>query len=99
MGIDALAQQLDARLQDEVARHLLPGEVELVARGPHVRARSRERVLLRDRVVGGGPREPRGADVGVALELAERRLRPGVGGERRGQGRGGQESHRLQVHP
>ena len=67
--VDALAEELDPRLQDEVARHLLPGEMELVALGPHVRARGGERVLLGDRVVGGGAREARGPDVAVPFEL------------------------------
>jgi hypothetical protein len=57
--------------------------VELVARGPHVRARGRERVLLGDRVVGGRSRQARGADVTVAVELPDRRFRPGGGGQSR----------------
>ena len=48
MRIDALADELDARLEDEVALHPLPDEVELVALGPHVRAAGGERVFLRD---------------------------------------------------
>ena len=38
MRIDALPEELDARLQDEVAGHALPDEMELVFLRPHVHA-------------------------------------------------------------
>src|SRR6185503_15949026 len=86
--LDALAEQLHPRLQDEVAGHPLPDEVELVAGGPHVRARGAQRVLLRERVVDGGPRDLRTAHVAVAVEGAKGALvrARGTGAERdRGQ--------------
>jgi hypothetical protein len=72
--IDARSHELDARLEDEIARHLPPREVELVARFPHVHARRGEHVLLGGGVPGRGAGEARGADVAVALELAEAAL-------------------------
>ena len=69
--IDALANELDAGLQDEVAGHPLPDEVELVALRPHVGAASRQRVVLRDGVVGGGAGDLRRADVAVRVEVAD----------------------------
>ena len=44
VGVDALPEKLDAGLQDEVSRHALPDEMELVSLGPHVHAAGREAV-------------------------------------------------------
>ncbi len=46
MRLDPLPEQLDASLKNEVARHPLPDEVELVVLSPHVRAGGGKRILL-----------------------------------------------------
>ncbi len=84
------AHELDARLQDEVAGQLLPGEVELVPRPPHVDAGRGYPVLLGGRVVGCGARQPGRSDVAVGLEFPER---PACGG-RRADPRPGQHRYR-----
>ena len=71
VGVDALAEELDARLQDEIAGHALPDELELVFLRPHVHAACGKGVLLRDGVVRGGAGDLRRADVAMSIELAE----------------------------
>jgi hypothetical protein len=69
--VHALPDELDACLQDEIAGHALPDEVEFVAGPPHVRTAGREPVFLRDGVVGGAAGDLWRADVPIAVELAE----------------------------
>ncbi len=71
MRVDALPQELDARLDDEVAGHALPDEVELVFLRPHVHAASRERVLLLRLVISRRAGDLGRPDVAVRLELAD----------------------------
>ena len=71
VGVDALAEELDAGLQDEVARHALPDEVELVFLRPHVHSACRQGVFLRDGVVDRRAGNLRRSDVAVSVELAE----------------------------
>jgi hypothetical protein len=71
MGFDAFAHQLHARLQNEIARELLPHQVELIALRPHVRARRGNRVLLRHGVVCRRARDLWRADVAMAIKVAE----------------------------
>ena len=78
--VDPVPDELQPRLEDEVALEALPGEVELVPRTPHVDAGGGEPVLLRGGVVRGRPRQPGRADVGARLELPHRRrAAPGRG--------------------
>ena len=70
--IDARARERRVGADDEVAGHLAPGELELVARGPHVGARADDGVGLRRRIVGGRARDRRLADVAALLEVPER---------------------------
>src|SRR6187551_2321676 len=71
MRVDPLPQELDASLDDEVAGHPLPDEVELVFLRPHVHAASRERVLLLRLVVSRRAGDLRPPDVAVRLELTD----------------------------
>ena len=89
--VHALADELHARLEDEVALHPLPDEMELVALRPDVHPGRAERVLLRDRVVCGRARDPGRADVAVSVELTE----PALGG---GRGRRGGRDQRADEH-
>ena len=64
----------DIGCQRDVARHFLPEEAKLVARVPDVVSGGFDGVLLRVGVVGGAPSCQRAANVGLALEYADRRL-------------------------
>ena len=75
--IHALAEELDARLQDEVAGHALPDELELVALGPHVHAAGGERVFLGDGVVGRRARRSLGDPMSPCPSNAPSAARPG----------------------
>ena len=77
--LDPLPQKLHAGLQDEVACHPLPHEVELVALRPHVHAAGREAVFLRHRVVDRRSGNLGPADVFMAVEGTQRSApRPSV---------------------
>ena len=89
MWIDALTDELHPRLQDEIAGHPLPDEMELVFLRPHVHATRRQRVLLRDGVEDGRAGDLRRADVGVSVELADgRALTDGLQARQRDDDRG-----------
>jgi hypothetical protein len=75
MRVDAPSDELDTRLQDEIAGHPLPHEPELVAFGPHVHAARGQAVLLRNGVVDGGSGDLRRADVPLAVEVTDRTVR------------------------
>jgi hypothetical protein len=90
----AAAQELHARLQDEVAADAPPREVQLVAGPPHVHAAGRERVFLGGRVPHGCAREVRLSNVLGVLELAERQERRVLRGETPDRGdRGCEDEH------
>ena len=71
--IGAGADELHVRPDEEVAAHLAPRELELVARGPHVGAAGRQRVGLAARVVGGGALDGGRPEVRRRFEVADRR--------------------------
>jgi len=98
--IDALPDQGNAGLQDEVARDPLPGEVKLVRAEPHVRARGLQRVLLGGRVVDRGAGELHRADVLVVGEDAHRVRGRGCddAGYRQGNGRRDRERAEWRFH-
>ena len=87
VGIGPGAEERRGGLEDEVALHLLPDEVILVVVPPHVGSRRRERVFLGVAVVRGGSGNPDGADVGMLLKDADRKVR--VGGARGANGADG----------
>ena len=71
--IGARADELHVGADEEVAAHLPPRELELVARGPHVGAAGGQRVGLGGGVVGGGSRDGRRAEVRRRFEVADGR--------------------------
>jgi hypothetical protein len=97
--IDALAHELDPGLEDEIALHLPPGEVELIARPPHVRARRGEDVLLGRGVPGRGAGAAGRPHVAVALELPEAAAlgERGHGGDEREHGEHGESLEHRSV--
>src|SRR5262249_51804537 len=98
--IHPFPEELHARLQDEVARETLRDELELVALGPHVRARGRQRVVLRQRVVGRGACDLRRPDVGRGVEVANRSRGFDAADKRgcRNTGYGAQDDDRGRAH-
>ena len=67
--IGALAQELQSRLQNEIALKLAGSKLKFIARAPHVGAGSRQHVFLRSCVISGLARQLRPPNVAVLVKL------------------------------
>ena len=72
MCLDSLPYEMRAGGENEIARHSLPDEMKVIVVVPHVLARAGDHVLLSRRVVRGGARMSRTANVVLRIEGAHR---------------------------